>query len=701
MAVIQKLRQKSGLILILMVLAIAAFIGMLLTQDSNRSWGQLTSGNTSTVASVAGKTLDIKELNKTAEAMYGAKSNDINVQNKIYGDFVDNAIMDKEADKVGLGICKDELLDLQFGANPSPEIMGNQSLVNPATGAVDMNQLQQIKTMIQNNTMQPIAKAYWAELENNIIKERLQTKLGNIVSKALNAPTWAADEAYKQMTTPANFMYVRVPFDRVDDKDATVTDVDYEKYFSENKAKFTTDEEARSIEYVAFNVVPTVGDSMKIRAKVEALKDEFIKTPKDSAFVIANNGFYGDQYFSKEMLPANIKDQIYGAPIGTVIGPFVDGKQYGLAKIVDRRSAPDSVRSRHILLKSATAQAEADSLKKLLEINPALWDSLNNKYSTDAVAKAKGGDLDFQPQGRMVAPFNDLIFYKATPGKFYTIATQFGVHIVQVTSVKQGKAEPRIKIASIRELIAPSNETDRKASSAAEDLLTKSKNLEELRANAKALNLTIVPSSSFRASDPTLGALGQANGVRQISRWAYESKPGERAKNTFALIEEGDTYPNKYIVAALKSIQPKGVPSMTDVKEQLTPFVKNRKKGEVLKSRIKNTDLNTVAAQFNSKIDTATNVTYNVSFVPKLGNEAALLGAVFNTAAGSTTPAIIGESGVFVAQVQSKNTVDNPTVNKDMLKQQMSGNIKQMAKASIVRALKKVYDITDNRSKFF
>ena len=698
MAMIQKLRQKSGLILILMVLAIVAFIGMLITQDSNRSWGQLS--NDSTVASVAGQSLDIKDLNRISES-YGQKSGDMNVQNKIYNDFVDNTIIEKESEKVGLGVSKDELLDLQFGANPSPEITSNQSLVNPQTGTVDMNQLQQIKKMIQDNTLRPDAKAYWAELENSVIKDRLQTKLGNIASKAINAPTWAADEAYKQMTQPVTFSYVRVPFDRVDDKDAPVTEADYEKYLSENKAKFTADEETRSIEYVAFNVIPTYEDSMNIRKRIEALRDTFAKTTKDSAFVAANNGFYGEQYFTKDMLPANIKDQIYNAPIGTVIGPFVDGKQYGLAKLVDRRSAPDSVRSRHILLKGANGLAEADSLKKLLDINPALWDSLNMRFSTDAVSKAKGGDLDFQPQGRMVAPFNDLIFYKATPGKFYTLLTQFGAHIVQVTGVKQGKAEPRVRIASLREVIAPSTETDRKASSAADDLLSKSKNLEELRNNAKAANLQMVPSSAFKSGDLVLGALGQPTGVRQIIRWAYEAKPGERAKISYSLTEQGDTYPSKYIIAALQSIQPKGVPSVADIREKLTPFVKNRKKAEVLKSRITNTDLNTVAAQFNSKIDTATNVTYNVSFVPKLGNEAALLGAIFNTSAGSTTPVIMGESGVFVAQVINKSTTVNPSINKEMLKQQMSGNIKQMAKMSIINTLKKVYAVTDNRSKFF
>ena len=50
MALIQKIREKSALVLTLMVLAIVAFIGMLITQDSNRSWGQLNSSDNVVIA---------------------------------------------------------------------------------------------------------------------------------------------------------------------------------------------------------------------------------------------------------------------------------------------------------------------------------------------------------------------------------------------------------------------------------------------------------------------------------------------------------------------------------------------------------------------------------------------------------------------------------------------------------------------------
>ncbi|NJN34804.1 MAG: hypothetical protein HC817_11680 [Saprospiraceae bacterium] len=107
--------------------------------------------------------------------------------------------------------------------------------------------------------------------------------------------------------------------------------------------------------------------------------------------------------------------------------------------------------------------------------NVALWDSLNAKYSGDDAAKMRGGDLDFVPQGMMVPEFNDLIFYKAQQGKLYTVQTQFGAHIVQVTGVRAGKNENRVRLAIVREPIIPGSETDRKASSAADELLSISK----------------------------------------------------------------------------------------------------------------------------------------------------------------------------------------------------------------------------------
>ena len=694
MALIQKIREKSGLVLITMILAIVSFIAMLLTQDSNRTWGSYST--TSTVAKVAGQELDIRQLETTAQTMYGNNGGDLGVRNSLYSFFVENALVTKEAELLGLGVSKDELLDLEFGPNPSPAITSNQGLMqNP-------QQLQQIKQAIAGNTLPAQGKMYWAEVEKQVIKERLQAKIGNLIGKGIYTPTWLVDESYKELTQPVDFEYVKVPFDRVDDKEAAITDADYAAYLNENKARYETEEETRALDYIVFDVIPSAADSAKLLTRILDLKEKFRTADNDSTFAVANGGSADNQYVNKSptMIPT-IKDSLFSAPIGTIVGPFIDNKVLTLAKLLDRRTAPDSVRSRHILIQGAGAQKTADSLKAILVINPTLWDGLNTQFSTDKTAQMKGGDLDFQAQGTFVPEFNDFIFFKAKQGEFNTVSSQFGVHIVQVTGVKVGKNEARIKVAYVRERIIPSAETDRQVASVADELLLSSKNWEDLKKNAAAKNLAVQPAPSVRANDPSLGLLAQAEGVRQVIRWAFEAGVGERSKTTFGLREQGEGYNSKYVVAGLKNIIPKGIPSVKDIKDQLTGYVKNRKKGEVLKSKITSSDLNAIAAQFSSKIDTARGVTFNATFVPNLGAEPRVIGAVFTTEANQVTKPVIGETGVFVMKVTNKASIANSPVDKKILGQQLASGMQGQVRGMILRSLRKNSGLVDNRAKFF
>jgi peptidyl-prolyl cis-trans isomerase D len=353
------------------------------------------------------------------------------------------------------------------------------------------------------------------------------------------------------------------------------------------------------------------------------------------------------------------------------------------------------------LIPGADAQKTADSLMAIIKANPTQWDSINIKFSSDATSKANNGDLGYQAQGMFVAPFNDLIFNKAVPGEYNTVATQFGVHIVQVTGVKAGANAMRAKMAYVREGIMPSAETDKRAAAAADELLTSGKTWAEIKTKAQAKNLSILPSPGFKSSEVSLGAFGRSDGVRQIIRWAYEASIGERTKTTFAMREEGEGYNSRYVIAGLKSITPKGLPAVKDIKEQLTPFVKNKKKGEVLKSKITAQDLNTVAGQFNAKIDTARGVTFNANFVPNLGAEPRVLGTAFTTEIGQTSKAVVGESGVFVLSVDAKNPIANSPVDKNVLRQQLVTPVMNTLRGTLVRALRKNSSITDNRMKFF
>jgi peptidyl-prolyl cis-trans isomerase D len=707
MALIQKIRGMSGLVLILMFTAIFSFIGMLIMQDANPGGGATTSlfGSGTTLAKVAGQTLDIKELERIAEMKYRGNSGDLQVRNGLFNMFVENALVTKEAAAAGLGVSKDELLDLEFGQNISPAILQNQAFANPQTGQIDLSQLQQIKKAIQDNTMPIEGKKYWSEIEKEVIKERLQAKLTSMMTKGIYTPSWVVDESYNELTQPIDMQVVKVPFTNVEDKDITVTDSDIETYMKDNKGRFMVEEETRSIDYVSFDVTPSVSDSNKLRDKLNALKTEFLTTKTDSLFAATHGGGYAEQYSNKDGVGA-LKDSVGTASVGTVFGPYVEGKSFMLTKLVDRRNAPDSVRSRQILLKGANAQKMADSLKAIVEANPAAWDSINLKYSTDQVSQAKGGDIGYfaqaGSQGGLDPAYNNLIFYKAEQGKYYTVASQFGVHIVQVTGIKVGKNEARYKMAFIREAIMPSSETDKAAREKADDLLLSSKSLEDLKKNAAAKNIPLLPAPAFRANDAQLGPFGGATAVRSLIRWAYEAKAGDRNKEVISIQQPGEPFVSQYVLAGLKTVQPKGFQSVANVREQLTPMVRNRKKGEILKAKIGTvTDLNALASQYNARVDTAVGVTFNANVVPNLGQEPKVMGVAFSTPVNSISAPIVGETGVCVLKVVNKQTLTNSPVDKNVLRQQAAATIKQMARGFLIKTLRKENDITDNRAKFF
>jgi peptidyl-prolyl cis-trans isomerase D len=414
-----------------------------------------------------------------------------------------------------------------------------------------------------------------------------------------------------------------------------------------------------------------------------------------------------NMYRKADALSPELKKLMAGAPKGTVIGPYIEGKAYWLAKVVDKKTLPDSVKSRHILKKVsnqaelATAQQLMDSLKSLAERGYS-WDSLNVKNNEDPNAAMKGGDLGYVAQGAMVPEFNKLIFETAVQGKFYTVQTQFGIHLVQVIGSKAGKAES-YKMAYVRQPIVPSDATTKSISNTANDLLQQnSKSWDALKKAAIAKGFKADGSQPLKAHDASVGVLGENEVSRSIVRWAYEKgKINGVAPEAYTFNEADGGYVNKYVLIGLKSIQGKGLPNVADIKEDLTPMVKNRKKGEVLKGKMKGQDLAAASTGYNVKIDTAKGATFNAPFIPGVGNEPFVAAAAFTTALNTVSQPVVGEGGVFIVQPTQKSQTPEAPADKTGLRNQLTMGVKSQVKGKLVQALRKKAMITDNRNQFF
>src|ERR1700752_4141742 len=93
-------------------------------------------------------------------------------------------------------------------------------------------------------------------------------------------------------------------------------------------------------------------------------------------------------------------------------------------------------RGSHILVKD---EELAKRLREELRQDPSKFEELAKQNSTDTATAARGGDLGFFGQGRMVPPFEQAAFALEKVGDMSEVVkSPFGYHIIKLTERKEG-----------------------------------------------------------------------------------------------------------------------------------------------------------------------------------------------------------------------------------------------------------------------
>jgi peptidyl-prolyl cis-trans isomerase D len=702
MALISEIRKKSWLLIVLIGLGMGGFIMMDMVSTANRS-----QGNQFTVGSVNGEKIDWNDFQRAERILYPNSSGDVYGQRTyIWNYMVEEQLINEEAEALGLSIGAEELEDLQFGNRLSPIIQRN--FRDPNTGQIDRNNLQQIKENLGTGNLQPQLEEFWQFQQGEIRKDRLQRKLINIVKKGIYTPTWLAQQLQQEQGSSIDFLYVSIPIDTISDSEVKLTDDDFKKYMKENEGKLKRKEEFRAVDFVVFNVTPTAEDTALVREKIATNIEAFRTAENDSLFVENNFGIIDVTYFKKEDLSAVIADTVFDLPEGAVYGPYVDGVEYRAVKVLDKKVIPDSVESRHILIRAETAPEIAaatsriDSLKQLIESGQARFDSLAMQFSQDG-SGPQGGDLGYSAPGRMVKPFNDVIFYIAEPGELHRVTTQFGVHLIEVTGRKFEKNVMGVKLAYLAEPIIPSEETQTRIYDAALEFSGQNRNIEELKkAIAEKPELSIETEQGLTANSYQFSTLGSGGTSRDIVRWAFEpeTEVGMVSPDVYIYDEPTLFYNSRYVVPALKSVVKPGISTLQEVKDNFTPQVMKLKKAEHIAAQIKTKDLNEISRQFGVPIDTAHNVNFNMNYLMNVGNETKLIGIATGMAQGQVSDPIIGNEAVFVAQVIHRTEASLST-DIASFRQQVSMAARGSVDSRLMEAIKGSAKVDDNRYTFY
>ncbi len=714
MSVIQQIRDKAAwLVFGLIALSLIGFLAMDAFMGGR---GRGMSSNSDIMGNVNGEDIQYPKFQALVDQMenqykaQGYPVNDMmtqNIKNQVWEQFVQDGVMNKIYQKTGIDVSDKELNDMLVGPNAVPGI--KQSFTDKKTGMFDANAaastINQLRTLYKSNKKTDNnyvnAKRLFEELIPQWIKDRQKDKYLAMLGNSAYVPKWMIEKTNSDQSQIAAISYVNTPYSTVADSTIKISDDEILDYIQKHKEQFKQDE-SRSIAYVSFNAAPTSNDTAAVLKQISDLKAEFDTTHNVENF-LARNGSelaYSDSYFSKSKIQVPKKDSIFALAKNAVFGPYLDGSDYVLAKKIDEKTLPDSVRAKHILvatvdpqsgqpvLEDSLAKKKIDSIKNLIDKGEN-FEALAAKVSDDG-SKTKGGDLGYFALGTMVKEFNDFCF-DGKKGDKKIVKTQFGYHYIEITDQKN--FEPAYKVAYMAKKIEPSNATDQNASGLASQFAGESRTQSAFEENIKKNNYQKLLAGDIQPTANTIQGLGTN---RQLVKWVFDDK------TSIGDVSEPYTVGDKYVVAIVTEINQEGTMTAAKARPLAEPALRNQKKSEQIIKKIGTVStLDAVAKATNQQVLKADSVLFAAAFIPNVGQELKVIGASFNKqlVGKPASEPIAGNGGVFVIKVENVSAKSNP-VDIEQLRKNEEQQQRSVITYRALESLKKTAKIKDNRAKF-
>lgn len=708
MALINKIRQRSGLAIVFISVAILAFILADLLGSSS-----LFGGGAQMVGEIAGESVSLEEydgevqkLRDRFQLQNGVAPDEAQLQSireQAWNTLIFNKVNTKEYEALGIQVTPEELYQMVQGDSLFIHPQVRQQFTNQETGIFDDALLKQF---LQNlSEMPPEQRFLWKSFEEFLAEDRLRTKYNNLFTVSTYVTKAEAKREYENQNTKAEAEYLYIPFTSIVDSTIQVTDQELEEYYEANKGKYEDRLLATSsLEYVVFDILPSPEDSTVFADEIRELSKNLAKAENDSTFV----GTYSElksvpyDYVLPDKLPIEFFQKNPTLIKGGVYGPFVTGQNYKIFKVSDVREDTNYVaRASHILISPASSsdedKAEARSKAEgvLQEIKEgASFEEMARKYNTDAT-KEKGGDLGFFPKQQMVPAFGEAVFAADEVTLLPNVVeTNFGFHIVKVTHPKTNKA---YKLAVVEKILDPSTTTRDEAYRQAAELQSVSEDYESFVENvAQNPKLEIQTAERIAATTNQINDLTEA---REIIRWAFNEAEIDDVSPVFELPEQ-----NRYVISVLKSKTDKDEFNIENLRIELTQEVLKRKKGEQILAKLGEVgdDFEKVKEKYGTEaqVQTASELALASTSFGSTGYNPVVVGKAFGLAEGKQTQPFADETGVFVVRLK-KLTPAAEIADYSQYENQVKQNLVGRNSYLTNEALKKKADIVDERYKFY
>lgn len=709
MATLQKIRSKGTLLLVVIGLALLAFI-------LGDAWKILRPNQgVATVGEVNGVNINAQDfqnefekyadvvkfsmnLNSLTDEQYAA------VKDETWNNIIRKSIMEKETSALGLRVTDAEMQSvIEAGTDP---MLRQTPFVNEQTGLFDVDRLRMFlaeyneidRTSLPAEYMSYYDNLYnfWCYVEDNIRQNLLLSKYAALIQSSMLSNPISRKDAYEARTKRNDVLLATLPYSTIPDSLAKVSASDVQKLYAEKKPLYKQQEETRNISYIDVEILPSESDRQSLLDEVATYAAQLTETNEEYAsFVrLAESSIpYSEVPSSKNGLPADVAEKLDSVNVGGVFGPYycADDDSYNTFKLISTTNAYDSIQFSLIQVNSTLTENVAE-----------LADSIYNavKAGEDMVELAAKYSQNGEPQWLVSANYEGGA-YSGNDAEYLCKMNTLGKG--DVCKLDLDQISLIIKVADVRNKIQKyntaivkrvayfSNETSNEAYNKLSAFVASNNTAELLAGNAEENGYRLLSDREFRSNSNNVGGVSKSH---DALRWAFEAKPGEVSR----IYEVGEDN-NHLLVVALNKVTKKGYKPVDDVKTSLVFEATDAKKADILLGKI--ADAGSLSGVNGVKYDTLKYVTFaSPAYVSSTFSSERLVGAaVCNLENGASTAPVKGDGGVWVAKKISADTysTDYDDATEKSRYQSNAAYVTNM----VFNELYSKANVTDNRYKIF
>jgi peptidylprolyl isomerase/peptidyl-prolyl cis-trans isomerase D len=693
MAVLSKIRERSMFLIIIIGLALFAFV-----LDPSTLGDFFNSSKVNEIGEVNGESISREEFAQELEAykqQSGGQVSELQAAKTVWDNILRKKIYKKQLTEAGITIGEADVWKELISA---PFVQNNPEYLNES-GLFDESKFKQFLATEKENKTDMWSQ--WSSYMNQIRDNAETNTYNNLITAGLGASLKEGQQEYLIDNSKLNAQFVYVPYTSISDDLVKIKKSEVEAYIKNHKEDFKV-EASRDISYVQFTLIATSADEQVIKNDIATLIDDFKNTTNESVFLAENasDSSINENFQFKSSLNQEVSALIFETNLGDVVGPYKDKEFFKISKIIELSQMPDSTRASHILIPfigsqrvaadvtrtEVEAKILADSLLSVVKSSVSKFGDLAKTFSSDLGSGAKEGDLDWFTYSRMTTLFRDFCF-QGKKGDVGVVKTPFGFHVIKIDDQKNNQKV--VKLATYSRKIIASEATENATFRNAEEFalaISKDKKFDDL---VKQKNYVSSSAVGLKVLDENVAGLGNQ---RQIVSWAF----GKETKlNDFKRFDLDESH----VVVFLTSSEEKGLMSAEKATNTVRPILLNEKKAALISDKLKGASLEGIASSNNTTVRTSDGLTLKSPTLSGIGFEPKIVGAMYNAPINKVINSVEGDRGVYAFKVTSKEL---PTAlpNYDSNRKRISEARKRLT-FKMYEAIKNASNIEDNRANMY